>query len=269
MIDLFQYNDYKEFLNDKLDELDNGGRGSRSALSRSIGCHTAYTAQVLRGEAQFSNEQAEGINDFLGHTDEQGDYFLLLVQLGKAGSIKLQNRLLRQIQQSQKSRVTLKNRLKIESHLSEHAQSTYYSSWVYGAVHAAVSLKDCRTPDRIANRLGLSTKQCADILDFLLTSGILDEGPHNDFIIGKKQIHLGSDSPMISRHHINWRLKAMQSIERDATEGLHYTSVVSLSKSDFEMIKEILIQTIQKVKPIIKDSAEEELASFALDFFRI
>lgn len=269
MIDLFQYTDYKEFLNDKLDELDNGGRGSRASLSRSIGCHTAYTAQVLRGEAHFSNEQAEGINEFLGHTDEHGDYFLLLVQLGKSGSVNLKNRLLRQIRQFQKSRVVLKNRLQVDPHLSERNQSTYYSSWIYGAVHAAVSLKDCRTPERIAHHLGLSVKQCSDALDFLLNAGIIEIGRNNDFIIGKKQIHLGSDSPMIARHHINWRLKAIQSIERDPTEGLHYSSVVSISKKDIETIKEILIQSIQKIKPIIKESPEEEVASFALDFFVI
>jgi hypothetical protein len=49
-------------------------------LSRAIGCQTAYTAQVLKGTAHFSLEQAEAINDFLGHPEEQGHLLLLLIQ---------------------------------------------------------------------------------------------------------------------------------------------------------------------------------------------
>ena len=104
MIDLFEYTQYKDFLNDKLDELDQGGRGSRAQMSRAIDCQTAYTAQVLRGSAHFSLEQAEAINEFLGHTEDQGYYFLTLLQWAKAGTKKLQNRFIMKLE-SQISRV--------------------------------------------------------------------------------------------------------------------------------------------------------------------
>lgn len=84
----YAFTDYKIYLNKKLDDLDEGGRGARARMSRAIGCQTAYTARVLRGDAQFSLEHAEGINDFLGHNEGQGHYFILLVQFDLPPAIR-------------------------------------------------------------------------------------------------------------------------------------------------------------------------------------
>lgn len=269
MDDLFEFEDYKDFLNGKLDELDQGGRGSRARMSRFIGCQTAYTAQVLRGSAQLSLEQAEGINDFLGHTEEQGQYFLLLVQVAKAGTPKLKSRFRKQLEQMQQSRKLLKNRLNVKENLREHEQLVYYSSWVFGAVHALVSIPDFQNPEQISKRLDISMKQSGEVLQFLIDTGLVEKKASGNLEIGKGQIHLGADSPLISRHHLNWRLQAMRQIERDPQFGLHYSSVISISRDDHRIIRERIVALLKEVKPIIRDSREEELYSLSMDFFSV
>lgn len=269
MTHLFDFEDYKKFLNAKLDDLDEGGRGSRARMSRSIGCQTAYTAQVLRGSSHFSLEQAEAINDFLGHTEDQGLYFLLLVQVAKAGSPRLRQRFQKQIQEIHQNRQLLKNRLQVKEHMAEHHQLIYYSHWIYGAVHALVSIPGFQTPERISERFGISIRQASETLQFLIEVGLLEQNGKNGIKIGKGQIHLGADSPLISKHHLNWRLQAMQAIEKEGQRGLHYSSVVSISKKDEKVIREKIVEVLREIKDVIRESKEEEVYSLNLDLFPV
>jgi hypothetical protein len=53
---IFEYRDYKTYLNDTLEKRarEFNERGIRSRLSEAIKCHTAYVSQVLGGNAHFS-----------------------------------------------------------------------------------------------------------------------------------------------------------------------------------------------------------------------
>lgn len=193
----------------------------------------------------------------------------MILQWCKTSSNHLKSRLFRQIEQAQLSRGLLKNRLGVSAGLSEFEQATYYSSWVFGAVHAAASLPEYNNAEQISQKLGIALKPCVDALDFLMASGILNQDTSGKLSIGKKQIHIGAESSMITRHHINWRLRAMQAIETDPKSGLHYSSIISLSRTDFQKLREVLINTLSEMKPIIRDSKEEEVASLSIDFFKL
>jgi uncharacterized protein (TIGR02147 family) len=198
MVELFEYWDYKAFLNDKLDELDRGGRGARARMSRAIGCQTAYTAQVLRGEAHFSLEQAESINDFLGHTDDSGHYFLLLVQLFRSGTPQLRSRFKKQIDALREGRLLLKNRLGVQEHLAEHEQLLYYSSWIYGAVHALASISGYQTPERIADRLQINVRSASEALEFLVKASLLERTSGGQIVIVPSRVNLPLFQPFVS-----------------------------------------------------------------------
>ena len=269
MPQLFQSQDYKVFLNSKLDELDQGGRGARARMSRVIGCQTAYTAQVLRSSAHFSLEQTERINEFLGHTEEEGHFLLLLVQLAKSGTPALKARFQKQIQTIQQQRSVLGNRLDIKENLAHQDQVLYYSSWIYAAIHALVSVPGYQSLEKISRRLGIGLKTSGEALEFLLRSGLIHRNKKNEIEIGKSQIHLGVDSPLISKHHTNWRLQAIRSIEKDSKEGLHYSSALSISKQDADVIKEEIIKLLKQLKPIIRNSKEEEVYCLSFDFFTL
>lgn len=269
MQNLYAYEDYKAYLNDKLDALDEGGRGSRAQMSRAIGCQTAYTARVLRGAAHFSLEQAEGINDFLGHSEDQGHYFLLLVQWAKAGHPKLRSRFQGLIKEEQDSRNLLKHRLSAKENLDERDRVMFYSSWIYPAVHALISVPGFQTPEKISQRLKVGIKQSVSAIEFLTNVGLVESTKNGTLRIGKAQTHLGADSPLIAKHHTSWRMQAIRAIEDDPQRGLHYSSVVSLSLKDYEAIREDLIEAIRRAKAVIRDSPEEEVCCLSLDFFAL
>ena len=258
-VSVFDHKDYKIYLNLRLNNpKQGGGHGARSRLSQAIGVQTAYTAQVLRGTAHFSGEQAEAANEFLGHSEEEGHYFLLLVLLARAGTRALKARYLKQMERSLESRQVLKTRLGVKQPLSEADQLTYYSSWHFAAIHALISIPGFQSVETLSERLRIDKKRIANALDFLITSGLIVRNTDGKmpYSIGEARIHLGVDSPLVSKHHINWRMQAVRALENPLQQNLHYSSAVSLSALDATVLREQLARNIEQLKAVVKKSPD-------------
>ena len=172
-----------------------------------------------------------------------------------------------QIKQVLTERLTLKNRLEYRKSLSLQDQATYYSAWYYGAVHVLLSIPGFRTQEKIAFRLNLSVSKVAEILDFLSLVGLAIE-EKGRFKIGTTTIHLGEHSPMVAKHHMNWRVRAMESLDRSKSDELHYSSVATIAVKDLPRVRALLVKAIEEVRSVVKDSPEEELFCYSLDLFR-
>src|SRR5437660_270087 len=107
---LFEYRDYKAYLRDLLSQMPAQGYGVRSKLAQALRCQVAYVSQVFNKEIHFSLEQAEELNRFFGHSHEESDYFLLLVQSARAGTRALKDRIQAQLEQRRKTHLNLKDR---------------------------------------------------------------------------------------------------------------------------------------------------------------
>ena len=93
------------------------------------------------------------------------------------------------------------------------------------------------------------------------TDGIFSSGP--------VATHLEKKSPFLIKHHTNWRLKAIQAAESLSDQELMYSANVSISKKDFTVLREELMQVIQRFVEVVKPSPAEDIAQFNLDFFWI
>lgn len=85
--------------------------------------------------------------------------------------------------------------------------------------------------------------------------------------VGKQTVFLGSDSPLISKFHTNWRLKALDSIDKGKDEDLHFSSVLTCSEKDAGRIREALVKVIEQIRPIIRSSKDEACYSYTIYFF--
>ncbi len=267
--DLFSYFDYREFLKGWILSQPKKGRGQRAAIAAAIKSPVSHISQVLSGVSHLSFEQAEEVNEYLGHNEDESEYFLLLVQLVRAGTPKLKKRIESQVQKIQSKRLVLKDRLKVKKTVSSEDQALFYSSWHYAAVHILITIKQYQTKEAIAKYLKVSSRKISEVLGVLVKLG-LAEAENGRYTASVARFHLGSDSPMISKHHANWRLQAIQSLDKENFfEDLHYSSVVSISNNDTIKIKNLLVKSIENAKLLISDSPEEELHSLCLDFFKI
>lgn len=266
---VFSYRSYKAYLRAAIADKTIHGWGSKSALARALSCQTSHISQVLKGQSHFSLEQADNVNNFLDHSRDEAQFFLLLLQLERAGTQSLRDFLQTQLDQLLEKQLVLKNRVNIKRVLSGEDQATYYSAWYYAAVHILITIPGFQTKNEISGYLGLSTRRVSEILDYLVSINLAVK-LGNRYRVGDARIYLGSDSSMVAKHHANWRIQAIQSLDRGSTKSdLHYSSVISLSRSDCENIKLQLVKSIEEIKARVKDSKEEELMCFSLDFFKI
>ncbi|MDR3607391.1 MAG: TIGR02147 family protein [Oligoflexia bacterium] len=262
---LFEYRDYRAYLNDRIHER---ARGERTRLAEHLHCHLTYISQVLGGTAHLSPEQAQSLNRYYGHSGEESDFFLNLVLLARAGSPELERYYLTKIEQILERRLILKDRLKYKQTLNPVDQATYYSSWHYTAVHFALTIPRLQTRDAIARYLGLAPAIVSAALEFLLSVGIARE-EKGRFTTGATSIHLGNDSPMLPKHHANWRIQALRSLDLAGPDDFHYTSVVTLAKSDLVKIKSLMVSAIEQIRPVIRESPEEGLYCYSMDLFGV
>lgn len=263
---VFEFKDYKSYLR----EVENTGahRAFRSRLAEAAACQNAYVSQVLNGSQHFSLEQGDGVSSFLAHSADEKGHFLLLLQHARAGTVSLRKFFAEQIAQSVERRLALRHRVNTGERLEDKDQVTYYSEWFYAAIHVLVTLERYRTVEALSARLQLPLPVTRKAVDFLLGCGLLSE-KKNQLVTGQARLYLDGASPLITRHHANWRLHTLQSLPRARTEDLHYSSVVTISQADAEAIREQLILAIQNAKKIVRDSAEEDAFSFNMDFYRL
>ena len=267
-INVLFFKDYKEFLNEWIQGQPSRGRGVRSALARAAGCQAAYVSQVLSGKQDFGLEQAQAISKHIGLSQDETHCFLLLVQKARAGTRELREYFQSQLDALRQERLLLKNRLGVQSFLEKENQLIYYSSWLYAAIHVITDIPAFQTREAIAEKFSLPLGKVADILEFLEKTGLIVR-KDNRFQMGEGRIHLGSDSALIAKHHANWRMKAIASMDLERPDDLHYSSVVSISEKDSVQIKSAIVAVLKNIKTVIKDSRSEELFSLSFDFFRV
>ena len=265
-ISVYDYKDYKVFLRDSLKN--RGERGIRTRLAEAAQCHTAYVSQTLNGSTHFNLEQGERIAQFLGLSPEQTVFFLLLIQLCRAGTPALRRIFEKQIADELARKLVLKNRLEFKRTLSRENQTVYYSSWHHSAIHVLVSVPDCHTADGIAEYLGLPSKRVAEVLQFLISLGLVAR-KGSKFEIGTSHIHLDSESPLISKHHTNWRMRAVESLDLPREQDLHYSSVITASRDDSVKIRATLVKAIEEIRTMVKESGNEEGFCYSLDLFSL
>ena len=216
---IFEYEDYREFLGDFLAAQ---GKGAKLRLAETLVCQPGYVSQILSGAANFSAEQAEKFAAELGWKAAMTQYFLLMVAHARAGTVGLRKHLAEEIRRQRGQALILKNRFNPEKVLSLEDQATFYSSWHFGAIHVSVSIPDCETEAGLAAYLDLPLKRVNEVVQFLLEVGLIKYGADGRLAIGSTQVYVGADSPLISKHHTNWRLRAIEAQDRYKENHLHY-----------------------------------------------
>lgn len=269
MAEIFEFKDYKDYLVARLGP--SGKRsGTRAALASHIGCQTAYISQVLSGTPHLSIEQAFKANEFLGHDKQAGDYFLLLVQKARAGTKELESYFQAKLNEIVGERTKIKNRLKNTQAISKEDQNRYYSNWAYAACHVALSVPELQTKEALAKRFKLPLPIVADIVEFLVASGLATNKGER-YLTGPNHLHLAGDSENILKHHTNWRLQALKSLDQYDPTGheLHYAVTYSISREDALVLKEKIIRLIKDNLEVVGPSKEETLFCNVIDFFEI
>jgi uncharacterized protein (TIGR02147 family) len=265
---IFEYKSYKSYLLDWIALTPANGRGQRKLLAQAIGCQTPFITQVLNGDYHFSPEQAEACSRWLGLSIPEGEFFLLLVMKERAGTKSLELMIERQLAERRESETQLKKRLGISDSLSNEDHIQYYSSWHYPAIHMALLNPALRTLEALHAYFALPLPRLLAVLDFLLEKKLI-RAKSGQYEVMKPVIHLDKDSPLLPKHHTNWRLRAIEAVESRAAGNFHYSGVISVSADDFEWIKGKLAQALEASIDRLRNSPDERVGCLNIDLFSL
>ncbi|MGE3386093.1 MAG: TIGR02147 family protein [Bdellovibrionales bacterium] len=267
MVSIYEYDDYRTYLQAAL-PVKGAERGARNRLAEVLNCQKGFISQVLSGKNHFSLEHGARISQFLKLDETEEEFFLLLLHLGRAGSKELEKFYQKRIALIRERRRQVHERIRAKSDLSESEQAIYYSSWHYTAVHMCLMIPHLRTKTAISKTLGVSTVAVNRVIEFLISVGLAkDEG--DKISSGPARSHLSAESPLVAKHHVNWRMRAIDSLDHIRPRDLHYSLVMSISENAAEKIREILLKAIQENEPIMKAAEDKTIYALNLDLFAI
>jgi uncharacterized protein (TIGR02147 family) len=263
---IFEYQDYKAYINAWVSAQTRGGHGEYRRMAQALDVSTTMMSQVFRGDKDLSLELAQEIVDYLKLSDREGDYFLLLVEFARAGSYKLKDRLLRQIKEQQVEASKLKNLIKDETKISEESKAVFYSTWMYSGIHLLVDVDSYNDAESIAQRLHLPRNQVQKILDFLIERNLVS---HKDgkLEIGQARTLLNKESPLIFKHHQNWRLRSLDKMAERKDSDFFFSSPMSLSEEAAFQLRQKLPNIVKEITDEIVPTKAETIRALVLDWF--
>lgn len=266
-VDIFEFKDYRLYLSGWLEEARTLKKSNLSRLAESIGVHTSFLAHVLKGSKNLSFEQAAEMSDAIGHTAHEREFFYALLQIERAGTVKLRKYWQEKRDAIKKEREGLRSRMGAHHELTDRERAVFYSSWIYVAIFVSTDIEGGQTLEQIAERFHLTRAKAQEILEFLVKTGIcVLEGAR--YKMGTNRIYVPNDSPLVVKHHTNWRIRAMQKMDTREDAELFFTSPMSISKADFARVREVFAKAIEETMAICRDSKSEEVVNLNIDLFR-
>lgn len=265
---VFRAKTYQDFIRETIRKMPNNGRGELLRLATHIEIHTSTLSQILADKKHLTLEQASAAADFFGLSELEARCFLLLVSRDRAGTNSLKRRYESELKEIRSKALDLKEIIPQDRPLSEEEKAIFYSNWFYTAIWAQTSIEGFQTRDALQKHFNLPRKLVNDVVGFLIETNICIE-KKGKLSPGLQYTHLSADSPLLSRHHANWRIKAMERHPNLFEGEICYTSPMTLSRSDVQLVKRLIADLVTEVNKIRDPSPCEELFCLNIDWFKV
>lgn len=262
---LFEYEDYKTYVNSWVESQERGGYGQYSRFAETLSITSVAVSQVFKGSRDLNLEQALKLANYFGLSEIESKYFLLLVEKARAGTKELKDFFNKQLLEIRAQSLSIKNLIK-HSELTDEDKELFYSSWIYIAIWLAADISKFSSVSKLAQKFQVPEEKIHEITRFLVDRGLLQRSSRG-FSMGKNVVHLSKDSPMILRHHFNWRMKALELIGAKDIDQLNYSAPMSLSEEAAREIHSEILKVIKKATKKASESESEKLCCLNIDWF--
>jgi uncharacterized protein (TIGR02147 family) len=268
-MNIFEFENYKVFVQEHLKTLPRRGHGQYRRIAELLGIHTTMVTHIFRGDSNLSVEQALKLAEHFVLSEIETEYFITLVQHSRSTNRHSRAFFERQRSALRTRILNLGERLQAKKSLDERDQAIFYSAWYYSGIRLLTAIHDLRSAEAIAELTSLSLPTVARTLEFLVSTGLLRREENGRYVVDEMLTYVGRDSRLVTRHHLNWRLKAIEQLESIADDELVFTNSIALSKNDFLRIREEIVKLLETYKAIGDPSPPEELCFLAIDWRRV
>lgn len=267
MVSVYNYDDYRKYIEAVVKHQKNPW-GIWAKIAKSAGCRSTYLTQAMKGRAELTPDHIIGIAQFFELSNDETQFFLLILDYGRAATKKLKEFLITKIRKSRKEKEDIAQNINSTRITVGDKETLYYSSWYWSAIHILLSIPEYRTTVKISERLQLPLEQTKFVLTQMKLNGLVKQ-ERNQWINSIDDNTIPKQSPLLGMHHQSWRTRAVTDSTNPLSNGLHFTGVQSMSYTDAAKIKSHIQDLIDKNKKIIGPSRKEDVFCLNIDFFNI
>lgn len=267
MLTVYEFTDYKKFVRNWLKTQPKHGLGFFTQFAERVGTSSAAISQIFNDVRELNLEHAVELSEMLSLGEDESYYFLLLVEYARAGSAKLQKKLLAKIKSEQIQQQKLINRIPKDRTLTEEIKSIYYSSWLYTGIRNLIAIESIQTIESLVVHTKISKTRIQKVIQFLIEHQFL-KSDGGKLIVLDKKTHLENTSPWVTKHHQNWRIKSMEAMQNYDEGDLFYSSPMSLSEEVAQQVRQQLPELIKQINERVGPSKSEVVRCLNIDWFR-
>ncbi len=264
---VFQYQDYKKFVLDKVKAYPAGGHGVFKKISEALSIPPSTLSLVFKGDRDLTAEQAIEIAEFFGLGELEIEYFMVLVERNRAGNPRLRKFTESRLAKTRLAADNLKNRVPNEKVLGENEKHVFYSEWYYSAIRMLTGIPGFQRPPAIAEQLGLSLALVQRALGFLASCGLVKE-KNGSYSRGAASTHVGPDDPLAFRHLQNWHQQSVHRLIENPQLDEHELCIsmpCTTSKEAVQAMKQALLDAMLKVVAEIDAGKDEKFVFLNID----
>lgn len=265
---IYEFSNYKAFIEAYLRALPKKGRGEMSRIAEALDIHTTMVTHVLKGDLHFTLEHALKLAEHWGLSVQETEYFVALVHLERAGDKRAKAFCQKRVDELRDRALNLSFRMEAKNELSEADRARFYSSWIYTYLRLLSATDSYSTAESMAEVSGLPLSVVRGAVEFLLSCGLcLEEKGRLKF--GPAKTYIEASSPLVATHHLNWRRKTTERFDQLRQEDLVFTYPVVMAEKDFLVVREKLVQFIEEFRKTVGPSPSEELYCFNLEWLKL
>ena len=268
-MDLFKIMNYREIIRNKIKENEDL-RGYQKQLAKAGGCQPSYLSQVINSHVHLTADQAAGFCESWGFNEDETDYFIGLVLYERSNSRPFKRNILNKLSRLREKYQRISEhfddaqKLRVNEHLIE-----YFNTWYFSAVNTLLTIPEFQAIEKIAYHLGLKEELVRKCVDKLVEMGFAVKDGENRWKTLPFHLYLTEETPLRIAYHANWRQQANRRMQMSEKQGVHYSVVASLSRSDFEVLQTKICDLIKESRYTIASSKEELIICFLCDFFPV
>lgn len=248
MKSIFEYKDYRLYLQDYYDERKRLGKFSWRMFCRSAGFSSPnFLKCVCSGEWNLSKVKAGQVAKSMGLVEYEEEYFNQLVVFGNADDDVVKKTALTEME-----RIASEHQVRV----IEKDALQYYESWKYPVVRELAPLMPGASPRDIAEECKeyVSAEEVCDILDFLVKAGFLKKDAERTYSQTDQAV-MGSKETLaiaIRAMHKEMAGMALRAVDRYSANERFFTGItVGVDEIAYDKIVDIIKDCCKRVVAVV------------------
>jgi uncharacterized protein (TIGR02147 family) len=257
---LVNYTDYRAYLNDWINKRKSLGLpGSNRWFAMKMGINsTSWLTSLLKGVKGLSKATSNKLSEILKHSPIEARYFETLVSFNQARSIEERNRYYRELNALQK----IKKVTTVKPN-----QYDFYSVWYHSAVRSLIGMHGFVSSEKDYMRLAslvspaITPSQARKSLKLLENICFVKKNPDGVYELTASAITSGETirSLGIANFQRETMRLAQEALDRFGLDERYIgTATVGVSAKAFERIKQVLIDTSDRIAEIANADPEAD-----------